>query len=107
MRVCKIWGFELYTYNKFTLLFLVSEGIFSRRGVYSSFLFQSLEELLCLEIFWNRFIVASDDFVNLFLPTRFLVFASLDATEELPKCNDNNRQEVIWHLEIKKQRKPC
>ena len=61
-------------------------------------LFQSFEKLLCLEVVWNRLVVASDDFVYLLFPRRLRVLARLDRAEEFSQGNDNHGQEVVWHL---------
>ena len=54
-----------------------------------------------LEVFGNRIVQTSDDFVNGFLPTLFGILSRLDRFEEFPQCLLHDVSEVIRHLGFK------
>lgn len=61
-------------------------------------LFKLFEKFRGLEIVRNLLVKSCDDFVDLFLPTRFGVLSGLHGVKELAEGDVQDGQKVFWNL---------
>lgn len=66
----------------------------------TSILFELLQELLCLEVFWDGLVVSSDYFVNLLFPRGFGVLADLQRAEELAESGLHYGNKMVGNLNV-------
>ena len=65
-------------------------------------LFKLFEELRSLEVVRNLLVESCNNFVDLFFPARFRVFAGLHGVEELAEGDVQDGQKVFRNLKSKK-----